>query len=179
MPRSRSAGCALWRVWAAAAPAPAAGGRRGRGSFTPSGRPSMRCIAERPAGAPQSGQSTPRGDRSRGINHLTPAVPAVVEGGGCERIPAAPALIVVRPVEPERRRGIGGQAALRDAPAEEGEEEVVVGGEQRPELDALEVDPSADPSEPRREHLVAESGVAQPAVASAVPALAQIRERPG
>ena len=30
----------------------------------------MRCIAERPAGAPQSGQSTPRGERSRGINHL-------------------------------------------------------------------------------------------------------------
>src|SRR5438034_6844258 len=44
-------------------------GRHGHGSFTPSGRPPMRCIVERPAGAPQSGQSTPRGERARGINH--------------------------------------------------------------------------------------------------------------
>src|SRR5437762_5060112 len=44
-------------------------GRHGRGSFTPSGRPPMRCIAERPAAAPQSGQSTPRGERPRGVDH--------------------------------------------------------------------------------------------------------------
>src|SRR5438045_6681529 len=35
----------------------------------------MRCIAERPAGAPQRGQSTPRGERSRGINHLMARLP--------------------------------------------------------------------------------------------------------
>src|SRR5438128_741612 len=73
-PRSRASGCATWRPGPLPRPHRPRCGRRDRVRFTTSGRPSMRCIAGRPAAAPQTRQLAPRSVRSRGVNHYAMTV---------------------------------------------------------------------------------------------------------
>src|SRR5216117_462962 len=68
-PRARAPGCASWRRGPLPQPRRPRSGRRDRVRFTTSGRPSMRCIAGRPAAAPHTRQLAPRSVRSRGVDH--------------------------------------------------------------------------------------------------------------